>query len=94
MAVAADARRQRPGQQVRALAAVRRLREQARVAVRALHELEAATDVDVWGRYELPAGARVDVEDLASWLALAQAEYGSQPLELLLVAHVGAQAST
>lgn len=90
MAVAEDRQqRGRPGQQVRALAQVRKLRAAVRDALPALHALEEAADLDVWGRYEVPAGTQVDTDDLAAWLALARADYPGQPLEILLVAHVG-----
>lgn len=78
----------RPGQQVHALARVRKLQQAARDALPALHALASAADTDVWGRYPVEAGAALDAEDLWAWCELARAEYPGRNIELLLVVHV------
>lgn len=76
---------------IRSSRALARLRTTARDAVRAVRALEqAAGDTDVFGRYLIAAGERIDEDEVFQFLHLAREMHPYQELCIVVTAQMSA----
>lgn len=73
---------------IRSARTIRKLRDTARDALRAVRALEEL-DSDIFGQYLLAVGETLDEQDLLGFIELAQKTYPKQEIAIIVTARQG-----